>query len=70
MKKSEFKKLQSKSVAELGKELFDSREKLRNLKFDLKSGKVKETAVLREIKKRIAKILTVAREKTKEEIVR
>ncbi len=67
MKKSEFQKLQSKSVVELEKELFDSREKLRNLKFDLKSGKVKETAALREIKKRIAKILTVAREKTKEE---
>ncbi|MBI2010975.1 MAG: 50S ribosomal protein L29 [Candidatus Colwellbacteria bacterium] len=63
MKKSEFQKLKSKSSAELEKEMNDSREKLRNLKFDLKSGKVKETAALREIKKRIAKILTLINDK-------
>lgn len=51
--------LKQKSKDELGKLLQDSRERLRQLKFDLASGKVKNIKEIREIKKDIARILTI-----------
>ncbi len=63
MKKSEIQKLKTKSAPELEKDLAESREKLRMLISDLASGKVKNTSDVREIRKRIARILTFLREK-------
>ena len=54
--------LRQKSEAELKKLLPDNREKLRQLKFDLASGKVKNVRVIREIKKDIARILTLLKQ--------
>lgn len=51
--------LKQKSKTELQKNLTDSREKLRQLRFDLSAGKVKNVREIREIKKDIAKILTI-----------
>jgi len=51
--------LRQKSKAELEKNLKDSREKLRQLRFDLAAGKVKNVSEIRSIKKDIAKILTI-----------
>ena len=51
--------LRQGSETELRKLLQDSREKLRQLKFDLASGKVKNVRKIRELKKDIARILTV-----------
>lgn len=48
---------------ELQKILQDKRENLRQLKFDLASGKVKNVRSVREVKKDIARILTVLRQK-------
>ena len=42
--------------------LVDSRERLRSLKFDLASGKVKNVREIRELKKTIARILTLLTE--------
>lgn len=53
--------LRQKSKIELEKMLQDSREKLRQLRFDLASGKVKNVKEIREIKKNIARILTLLR---------
>jgi large subunit ribosomal protein L29 len=50
---------QQKSKAELRKVLSDSREKLRQLRFDLAAGKVKNVREIRKIKKDIARILTI-----------
>ena len=44
---------------ELAKLLQDNRERLRQLKFDLASGKVKNVREIRQIKKDIARILTL-----------
>ena len=63
MKKSEIQKLKGKSVAELEKELVESRERLGVLSFDLASGKVKKASEIRELKKKIARILSFLREK-------
>jgi len=51
--------LRQKSKSELQKLLQDSREKLRQLRFDLASGKVKNFREIRELKKDIARILTL-----------
>ena len=56
MKASE---LRQKSKSELQKLLQDNREKLRQLRFDLAAGKVKNVREVRKIKKDIARILTI-----------
>jgi len=59
MKTSELKR---KSKSELQKSLLELREKKRNLRFDLVSGKVKNIREIRETKKEIARILTIIRQ--------
>ena len=58
--------LRQKSREELEKSLQDSREKLRQLRFDLSAGKVKNVREIRRIKKEIARILTLVTELPKE----
>jgi len=53
--------IRQKSKEELKRLLAESREKLRQLKFDLSSGKVKNVREIRQIKKDIARILTLLR---------
>lgn len=53
------KELRQKSKTELQKLLQDYREKLRALRFDLASGKVRNVREIRKIKKDIARILTI-----------
>lgn len=59
MKPSEIKQ---KSQTELQEILKEKREKLRQLRFDLASGKVKNVREIRTIKKDIARILTILQE--------
>ncbi len=56
MKSSELKQ---KSQKELQKLLQNNQEKLRQFRFDLTSGKVKNVREIRQTKKDIARILTV-----------
>ena len=56
MKSSE---LRQKSKPELQKLLQDLRERLRQLRFDLAAGKVKNVREIRKIKKDIARMLTL-----------
>lgn len=56
------KELRQKNKAELEKELQDNRERLRQLRFDLASGKVKNVREIRRIKKEIARILTLLKQ--------
>ena len=51
--------LRQKSKSELQKLLQDLQEKLRQLRFGLASGKVKNVREIRKIKKDIARILTI-----------
>jgi len=51
--------LRQKSIGELNKLLQAKRERLRQLKFDLASGKIKNVREIRQIKKDIAGILTL-----------
>ncbi len=51
--------IRQKPKKELQSMLLESRERLRNLRFDLISGKVKNVRQIRELKKEIARILTL-----------
>ncbi len=54
--------LRQKSKDELQKTLQDLQEKLRQLRFDLAAGKVKNVREIRKIKKEIARILTLLKQ--------
>ncbi|KKS91230.1 MAG: 50S ribosomal protein L29 [Parcubacteria group bacterium GW2011_GWF2_43_11] len=51
--------IRQKPKKELETMLLAQREHLRNLRFDLAAGKVKNVRAIRELKKEIARILTV-----------
>lgn len=51
--------LRQKSKIELQKLLQDDREKLRQLRFDLAAGKVKNVREIRKTKKEVARIITL-----------
>ncbi len=59
----ETKEIRQKPKGELQGDLKDLREKQRSLRFDLVAGKVKNVREIRKIKKDIARILTIAKEK-------
>ena len=58
----EISELKQKSKDELKKILQDLRERLRQLRFDLAAGKVKNVREIRKIKKEIARILTLLKQ--------
>jgi len=60
MKKTEIQKLKHADKNELLKEVGKAKEELRSLRFDLASGKIKNVGGIREIKKKIARMLTFA----------
>ncbi|KKR10213.1 MAG: 50S ribosomal protein L29 [Parcubacteria group bacterium GW2011_GWA2_39_18] len=53
------KELQNKNESELKKTLFDLREELRVVRFNLSYGQVSNVAKIKKIKKDIARVLTV-----------
>lgn len=57
------KELRQKSKEGLEKEAKEKRERLRALRFDLAAGKVKNVREIRQIKKDVARILTLLKEK-------
>ncbi len=58
MKRNEIQKLKEKNQTELAKDLGVLRDNLRSLKFDVNSGKLKNSNIIKEAKKEIARILT------------
>ncbi len=63
MKKRELQELKKKPIEALQKELRAEQERLSNLRFDLSLGKVKNVREVRAVKKRIAQIETLLKEK-------
>jgi len=63
--REELKELKAKSETELKKILASSREKLRDFRFKVSQNQLKNIREVREIKKKIAKILTLLKEKGK-----
>lgn len=58
--------IRQKTQEELRRNVKEIRERLRSLRFDLASGKVKNVREIRQIRKDVARILTVLKEKNQE----
>jgi large subunit ribosomal protein L29 len=63
MKTKEIQDLKLKPDAELERLIKEDGEKLRQLKFDLAAGKVKDVKVIHEVKKAIARAKTFLKER-------
>jgi ribosomal protein L29 len=63
MKPKEFQNIKNKPPEELEKDLRVYREKLRQLNFDLASGKVKNIREIRYVKRSIAQVRTLINQK-------
>lgn len=62
---SKTRELRLKQEEELNQLLSESQKKLRELRFNLASGKVKNVRTIRVLKKDMARILTILNEKSK-----
>lgn len=63
--KEQYKDLKIKSEAELSKLLISSREKLRDLRFKVSQSQLKNIREVRQIRKKIAQIMTLLGQKKK-----
>ena len=61
--KDELKALEAKTMAELDTDLKDKKSELFNLRFQLATGQLPNTAAIRECKKSIARVKTVLRQR-------
>ena len=61
--KDELKALQAKTLAELDTDLKNKKSELFNLRFQLATGQLQNTAAIRECKKSIARVKTVLRQR-------
>jgi large subunit ribosomal protein L29 len=57
------KELKTREIKELGSNLLERKEKLRQLRFDIVAGQVDDMKEIKKVKKEIAQILTIIREK-------
>jgi large subunit ribosomal protein L29 len=60
----EINELKQLSIEELKKKMEDAREKLRQMRFDLQAGKVKDVREIRQVKKDIARMMTLLKIKS------
>ncbi|HIV26541.1 MAG TPA: 50S ribosomal protein L29 [Candidatus Ornithocaccomicrobium faecavium] len=63
MKNKEFKELLTKTSEELNTELKNKKSELFNLRFQLATGQLENTATITECKRDIARVLTVLRQR-------
>lgn len=63
MKKKEIQELKVKPVEELNHLIHEAGEKLRTLRFDLAAGKVKDISLIKELKKKVARMKTFVHER-------
>ena len=61
--KDELKALQAKTMAELDTDLKDKKSELFNLRFQLATGQLQNTAALAQCKKDIARVKTIIRQR-------
>jgi ribosomal protein L29 len=65
MKKKDIQELKARPAADLAKMIVEGNEKLRQLRFDLAAGKVKNVSELHKIKKNVARMHTFIKEANK-----
>ncbi len=62
MKKNEKRDLKARPAGELARLVREAEEKLRGLRFDLAAGKVKDISVIKELRKKVARMKTFIHE--------
>lgn len=67
-KKQELQTLRPKTLKELSSELKETREQLASARLDLPVGRLKDRTMVRKLRQKIARILTVYREKELENV--
>ena len=63
MKKNELTEMMARSTAELSTELENKKSELFNLRFQLATGQLQNTAAIRECKRDIARVQTIIRQR-------
>ena len=63
MKKNELKEMMNRSIEELSTELQNKKIELFNLRFQLATGQLQNTAAIRDCKKDIARVQTIIRQR-------
>ena len=63
MKSKEIAELKQKTIAELDTEMNKKKSELFNLRFQLATGQLQNTAAIRECKKEIARVKTIIRQR-------
>ena len=63
MKSKEIAELKQKTIAELDTEINKKKSELFNLRFQLATGQLQNTAAIRECKKEIARVKTIIRQR-------
>ena len=63
MKKNELKEMMKRTTEELSTELQSKKSELFNLRFQLATGQLQNTAAIRECKKDIARVQTIIRQR-------
>jgi len=66
MKRTEVQKLKGKNAVELAADIEKTRKELEQMRFDMASGKVKNVQMIREAKKKVARMLTFIKQKNNE----
>ncbi|HXF43896.1 MAG TPA: 50S ribosomal protein L29 [Candidatus Paceibacterota bacterium] len=70
MKRKELQNFRAKTTPEVDKEIRHYEERLNALKMDLALGKVKNIREIRQIRKSLAQLLTIKRERARERTVK
>ncbi len=65
MKNKEMNELKAKTLEQLGEELKNKKSELFNLRFQLATGQLENTAAIREVKHDIARVKTIMSQKAK-----
>ena len=65
MKKDEIKKCRELTIQEIEEKLIDFSSKLYNLRYKVRLGQQKDYALIKRMKRDIARLKTIAREKTR-----
>ncbi|MBO4367312.1 MAG: 50S ribosomal protein L29 [Clostridia bacterium] len=65
MKNKELNELKAKTLEQLGEELKNKKSELFNLRFQLATGQLENTAAIREVKHDIARVKTIMSQKAK-----
>jgi len=70
MRRNELNKAKNNNLAELNKQLIEAKKQMAKTQLEMASGKVKNSCVLRSLRKDIAQLSTIITKKIQEEAIK